>query len=163
MKQLSETIIEHVNNVSDAIKGGVIMACFLVTAAEAAVVTVVAQRMKHSEQNAVKPVKLDGKNSVEAVEAETSIPMSRKLMWLSYLLWGGAVLLAFEHLWHGEVVPWFPFLTAMSDPGDTAEMLHEMSTVGVSMAVMVTAAWGCMLAAVNSIMKRTVAAVKSAA
>lgn len=139
------------------------MACFLVTAAEAVVVTAVAQSMKRSEQNAVKPVKLDDKNSIEAVETETSIPMSRKLMWLSYLLWGGAVLLAFEHLWHGEVVPWFPFLTAMSDPGDTAEMLHEMSTVGVSMAVMVTAAWGCMVAAVNSIMKRTVAAVKSAA
>lgn len=139
------------------------MACFLVTAAEAVVVTAVAQSMKRSEQNAVKSVKLEGKNTMEAVKEETAIPMSRKLMWLSYLLWGGAVLLAFEHLWHGEVVPWFPFLTAMSDPGDTAEMLHEMSTVGVSMAVMVTAAWGCMVAAVNSIMKRTVAAVKSAA
>lgn len=160
---MSETIIEHVDNVSHAIKGGVIMACFLVTAAEAVVVTAVAQSMKRSEQNAVKSVKLEGKNTMEAVKEETAIPMSRKLMWLSYLLWGGAVLLAFEHLWHGEVVPWFPFLTAMSDPGDTAEMLHEMSTVGVSMAVMVTAAWGCMVAAVNSIMKRTVAAVKSAA
>lgn len=139
------------------------MACFLVTAAEAVVVTVVAQSIKRSEQNSTKPVKLDNQNSIEAASEEVSIPMSRKLMWLSYLLWGGALLLAFEHIWHGEVVPWFPFLTAAADPGDTAEMLHEMSTVGISMALMVTAVWGCMVAAVNSIMKRAAAAVKTAA
>ena len=60
---------------------------------------------------------------------------------MTNLLWGGSALLAFEHLWHGEVVPWFPFLTAMSDPADKAEMLYEMSTVGVTMAVLITLVW----------------------
>ena len=50
--------------------------------------------------------------------------------------------MAFEHFWHGEIQPFFPFLTAASNPADTAEMLHEMSTVGVSMAVLVTLVWG---------------------
>ena len=69
------------------------------------------------------------------------MPFSRKLRWLSNLLWGGSLLLAFEHVWHGEVVPWVPFLTAAGNPADTAVMLHEMSTVGVTMAVLVTAVW----------------------
>ena len=61
--------------------------------------------------------------------------------WLTNLLWGGSFLLAFEHVWHGEVTPWFPFLTAASNPEDAAEMLHEMATVGVTMAVFCTVAW----------------------
>ena len=73
------------------------------------------------------------------------------------MLFGGAVLLAFEHVWHGEVVPWFPFLTAMNDPADAAEMLHEMATVGVSMAVLVTLVWIGMCIAADAIVKRTAA------
>lgn len=138
------------------------MACFLVTAAEAVVVTAVAQSMKKSEQKAIAPVKVEGAKHMEDENGEVTIPMSRKLMWLSYLLWGGAFLLAFEHVWHGEVVPWFPFLTAASSPQDTAEMLHEMSTVGVTMAVIVTAAWGAMVAAINSMLKKMNTAVKAA-
>ncbi|MBO4513689.1 MAG: hypothetical protein J5746_13080, partial [Victivallales bacterium] len=53
-------------------------------------------------------------------------------------------LLTFEHVWHGEVIPTFPFLTAVKN-GETAEMLQEMGTNGVAMAVLVTAVWGCML------------------
>ena len=121
------------------------MACFLVSAAEAVVVTAVEkQQEKKEESHAEKSSK------TEAV----TIPMSRKLKWLTWLLWGGAVLLAFEHIWHGEVVPWFPFLTAMSDPGDAAEMFHEMATVGVSMAVLITAIWFAMCKVADSIVKR---------
>ena len=50
-------------------------------------------------------------------------------------------MLAFEHLWHGEIVPWFPFLTAAGNPEDMSEVLHEMSTVGVTMALLVTFIW----------------------
>ena len=75
-------------------------------------------------------------------------------MLLTYLLWGGAFLLCFEHIWHGEVVPWFPFLTAMNDPGDAAEMFHEMATVGVTMAVIVTVVWAVMIAVIDRILKR---------
>ena len=71
--------------------------------------------------------------------------------WLNYMLWGGAILLAFEHVWHGEVTPWFPFLTAMSDPQDASEMFHEMATVGVSMSVLVTGIWAVMCAAADAI------------
>lgn len=61
------------------------------------------------------------------------------------MLWGGAILLCLEHIWHGEVVFYPPFLTAMSDAADTAVMLHEMSAVGVSMALLVTAVWVVMV------------------
>lgn len=138
------------------------MACFLVTAAEAVVVTAVAQSIKKSERKAIAPVKVEGAKNIEDENGEVAIPMSRKLMWLSYFLWGGALLLAFEHVWHGEVVPWFPFLTAAASPQDTAEMLHEMSTIGVSMAVIVTAVWGVMVATINSMMKKMNRAVKAA-
>lgn len=60
------------------------------------------------------------------------------------MLWGGSGLLAFEHIWHGEVSPAFPFLTAVSE-GQTSEMLSEMGTAGVAMSVMVTAVWGVMV------------------
>jgi len=36
-----------------------------------------------------------------------------KLSLLNALLWGGVILLAVEHVWHGEVTPWPPYLTAM--------------------------------------------------
>ena len=90
----------------------------------------------------------------KALETQEKTAFSRKLMWLSYMLWGGAVLLMFEHVWHGEVVAWFPFLAAMADPADTAEMLHEMATAGVLMAVLVTAVWAVMLVVTSAIEKR---------
>ncbi len=127
------------------------MACFLVPAAEAVVTTVAAKVMKSKEVNPeTVQVQLDG---VEFVEAE-KIPFSRKLGWLNKLLWGGSGLLAFEHVWHGEVAPWFPFLTAASNPADAAKMLHEMSTVGVTMAVLVTAVWAGMLVVSSVIEKK---------
>ena len=73
---------------------------------------------------------------------EQKFTWSRKLFLLSGLLWGGILLLAFEHLWHGEVTLFAPFLTAMSNPEDKAVMLHEMATVGVTMSAVVTAVWG---------------------
>ena len=131
------------------------MACFLVGGAEAIVVTVVAQVLKKSEEKKELAVRSKGgEKAVDALRETQGIPWSRKLMWLAYFLWGGAFLLAYEHVWHGEVVPWFPFLTAMNDPGDTAEMLHEMSTVGVTMAVIVTVVWALLCVAADIIVKR---------
>ncbi len=72
------------------------------------------------------------------------------------MLWGGSALLAFEHIWHGEVTPWFPFLTAASNPADAMEMLFEMSTSGVAMAALVTAVWVGMVLAANNIEKAPV-------
>ncbi len=119
------------------------MACFLVPAGEGVVTEIVKKVEAKKEQN-----------GTSTHSDATKIPFSRKLSWLSKLLWGGSILLAFEHLWHGEVVPFFPFLTAMSDPADKAEMLHEMSTVGVSMAVLITAIWIAMCITADIIVKR---------
>ena len=104
------------------------MACFTVPVAEAVVTTLAAKMLASRE-----PKGNDGKTR-----------FSTKLGWLNKMLWGGSVLLAFEHVWHGEVIPTFPFLTAVKD-GETAEMLREMATNGVGMALLVTAIWGCML------------------
>ena len=112
------------------------MACFLVSAAEAAVVTAASKLLEKRERK-----ELASSGVVEAHK----IPFSRKLRWLSNLQWGGSALLVFEHLWHGEIVPWAPFLTAMSDRAATGEMLREMATVGVAMAALTTAVWVGML------------------
>lgn len=132
------------------------MACFIVPAVEAIVVTSVALMMKKKENTAltadVSPLKARSDRAAQ----ETAVPTvsrSRKLMWLAKLLWGGVVLLAFEHIWHGEVVPWFPFLTAMSDPVSKSEMLYEMGTAGVTMAVLVTAVWVGMVLVSNALAK----------
>ena len=111
------------------------MACFLVPTAEAIVVTAATQAVKMNEEK-----KAAARPAADEAPVQEGIPFSRKLKWLCTMLWGGALLLAFEHLWHGEVTPWFPFLTAAKDPADTAEMLSEMSTVGVSMIWMMS--WG---------------------
>jgi hypothetical protein len=132
------------------------MACFLVPAAEAVITTIATKAMKSKEKAPeTVEVQFDGTN----FEAAEKIPFSGKLKWLNNLLWGGSALLAFEHIWHGEVVPWFPFLTAASDPADTAEMLHEMSTIGVTMAVLVTAVWLGMVAVSSVIEKRALKAM----
>ena len=128
------------------------MACFLVSTAEAIVVTAAAKIMKNREMSE-ESRKLE-KNAAIETKQEKKLPWSKKLSILASLLWGGAFLLCYEHIWHGEVVPWFPFLTAMSDPGDTAEMLHEMSTIGVTMAVIVTVTWAVMMFAADRIMAR---------
>ena len=135
------------------------MACFVVSAVEAVITTVAAKIIEKNERAPkTVEVKLDG----EHVEAVSKIPFSRKLKWLSRLLWGGSALLAFEHIWHGEVVPYFPFLTAMDDPADTAEMLHEMATTGVAMAGLVTAVWVCMLIVAHFIEKKAVKEAQTA-
>ena len=113
------------------------MACFLVPTAEAIVTTVIAKTAK--DEKDYTDVNID--TGIEVSEKPVKMSFVRKLRWLSNMLWGGAVLLCFEHLWHGEVVPFPPFLTAASDPADTAVMLHEMSTVGVCMALLITAVW----------------------
>ncbi|MCR5042502.1 MAG: hypothetical protein K6C36_10455 [Clostridia bacterium] len=126
------------------------MACFLVPAAEAIVATVAVKVLEKKEEAPVR----SGLGLAQEHDLSQKTPFSRKLKWLRNLLWGGCLLLAFEHLWHGEIVPWFPFLTAASDPAETASMLHEMATVGVAMAVSVTAVWLVMLAVSTLIEKR---------
>ncbi len=106
------------------------MACFLVPGAEAVVTTAV--------QKAI------GKERAERL----------KLGWLNTMLWGGVLLLAIEHIWHGEVVPWPPFLTAMKNPADIPAMLHEMALVGGAMSIAITLVWAVMVAVANALKER---------
>ena len=114
------------------------MACVIVPAAEAVVTTIATKVIESKEKKSGITETHDESKETGTIE---KIPFSRKLKWLNNLLWGGSVLLIFEHIWHGEIVPWFPFLTAASNPADTSEMLHEMATTGVTMALLVTAVW----------------------
>lgn len=113
------------------------MACFMVPMAEALVATAVSKVIKRKEEQ----------KEIQEIEGGLIKDTGSCHGWphhikrLSNFLWGGSGLLAFEHLWHGEIVPYFPFLTATNNPADFAKMLHEMSTVGVTMAVVVTLFW----------------------
>jgi hypothetical protein len=114
------------------------MACFLVPVGEA-VLTTVAQKVVESRER--KAVGQGEKKAGGVGAAGTGVKWSQRLGWLNKMLWGGSILLALEHVWHGEVVPWPPFLTAMETPGEVGPMLHEMATYGVTMAVVVTVVW----------------------
>ncbi len=109
------------------------MACFLVPTTEAIVTTVV----KKSADKSADKKKIEIKN-----------PFLKRLNWLNNMLWGGSALLAFEHVWHGEIVPWAPFLT------NGVSAVREMATTGVTMAVAVTAVWAGIVAVTNSMAKR---------
>lgn len=127
------------------------MACFVVPAAEAVVATLAQKSAKAGEVK-----EKEAQSSVDGFTAAESdkIPFSRKLKWLTNLLWGGSALLAFEHVWHGEVIPAFPFLTAVQNAESAKGMLMEMATTGVSMTVAVTAIWLGMLGVVSAIEKK---------
>lgn len=118
------------------------MACFIVPGTEAIVSTIVTKAIEKKEAKKEKITNVESEE--RPVHAKSSLV--QKMKWLNSMLWGGSALLAFEHVWHGEVVPFFPFLTAASNPADAAEMLHEMGTTGVAMAALVTLVWGCMAA-----------------
>ncbi|SDM36825.1 hypothetical protein [Lachnospira pectinoschiza] len=121
------------------------MACFLVPTAGAVAAGVASKVAKKNEKQ---------DNKEKSSEQIQAIPVSRKLSWLVKMLLGGAVLLAFEHVWHGEVVPFFPFLTAMEDSASMADMFHEMATVGVTMTGIILVVWIGMLAVVSAMEKK---------
>ena len=111
------------------------MACFIVPGTEAIITTIATKVIKSREVEEAKKLHSDAREN-----DFTKIKFSQKLGWLNKLLWGGSTLLAFEHLWHGEIIPSFPFLTAVQN-GETANMLAEMSSNGVMMSVLITTIW----------------------
>lgn len=118
------------------------MACVIVPATEAIVTTIATKIIKKKEGDT-------------KVSESSHISLSRKMGWLNNMLWGGSALLAFEHIWHGEIEPFFPFLTAANDPEALAVAMHEMATSGTAMAAIVTLAWGGIVAAVSAIQRRS--------
>lgn len=134
------------------------MACFLAPAAEAVVTTALQYHYKKKETQNTLP---DKECSKDNSPVKTKTTFSQKLSWLNTMLWGGSFLLAIEHIWHGEVVPWFPFLTAMNNPEDIQPMLMEIATVGTSMAVFITGIWTVMVLTYHFLEKKTAAAFLS--
>lgn len=124
------------------------MACFTAVAVEAVAATVVKKHIQKKEQTALAA-------GLPTAESRGKISWSRKLSWLTNLLWGGVFLLIIEHMWHGEVVPWFPFLTAIGDPADTLAMLREIATVGTAMCLVVTAVWYIATVVADAVVSRS--------
>ena len=103
------------------------MACFIAALAESAVAYGVKKACEHRG-------------------TERSLVWEKRIGTLITMLLGGSFLLMIEHVWHGEITATFPFLTAMRSPEDTATMIHEILTVGVSMDVALTVSWAVWVA-----------------
>lgn len=120
------------------------MACFLVSATVGIGTAVARHIVKHHENK----LELEGRVQVPE-KFGSDVRWSKKLGYLELTLFSGSFVLALEHILHGEVVPFPPFLTAASDPADTAEMLTEMGTVGVAMLAILVVAWAVGVAIVD--------------
>ena len=114
------------------------MACFVVSAVAAVGVGAAKYIVRHHEK----------KNELKVAEPKeykfgSEVKVSKKLGYLELALWSGSFVLAGEHLLHGEVTPYPPFLTAAGEgPEAVSEMLTEMGTVGVAMLLTLVLAWG---------------------
>ena len=99
------------------------------------------------------------RRTVAHQESSETISWATKLGWLEKLSFGGCALLAFEHIWHGEIIFQFPFLTGVRD-GNIAEVLREIATVGGAMTALILAVWIGMLIVSSVIVKRKPATVQ---
>ena len=82
-------------------------------------------------------------------------PFIARLPWLVNMALGGSFLLAIEHIYHDEIILTPPFLTAAKEgPEAMSAMFHEMATVGVSMAVLLTVVWVGMVVVSDFVLKR---------
>jgi len=82
------------------------------------------------------------------------IPENLKIGWLNIMVWGGVIMLAVEHIAHGEIVLFPPFLTAMQTPAEIPIMLQEMATIGGSMTVALVSIWLAMVFVYQKINQR---------
>ena len=112
------------------------MACFTVTAAAGIGVAVARHIVKHHEK---KLASLGQEPKIERFGSD--VKWSKKLGALELTLFSGSFVLALEHIMHGEVVPYPPFLTAMRSAESTAEMFEEIGTVGIGMLGALLVAW----------------------
>lgn len=112
------------------------MACFVVSAAAGVGVAIARHAVKHSEK---KKENAGIAPKIEKFGSDTK--WSKKLAYLELMLFAGSFILAIEHIIHGEIVPFPPFFTAISEGGEI-EMLKEMGTIGVAMLGILVAVWG---------------------
>jgi len=69
------------------------------------------------------------------------VPKNVHINWLITMIFGGALALAVEHIAHKEIIPVFPFLSAMANPHDFMIMLEEMALVGIPMTFALIFVW----------------------
>lgn len=117
------------------------MACFTVPLTEAIITTIIKKR---ADKKATR------------LHMEITNSFIKRMNWLNHMLWGGSALLAFEHIWHGEVTSWFPFFINTANPEEAAVMLNEIATTGVTMAFLVTSVWAVIVLVANSMEKRAI-------
>lgn len=106
------------------------MACFIVPLAQAVATTLYRRRVEKTA----------------SASGTSSIITTQSLNRLELMLWGGSAMLIVDHIINGELMPVFPFFSALLTEGGTLTMLREMLTVGVPMSLLVTAIWGVMTA-----------------
>lgn len=116
------------------------MACVVVSTAAAIIAGGAKYIVRHHENKTIKS------NDYTKIESNTTkfgshLKLSKKLGILELALFVGSFILAIEHIIHGEIVPYFPFLTALGDTGSALTMFKEMATVGVSMTLAIVFAW----------------------
>ena len=113
------------------------MACFVVSAVAAIGVGAAKYVVKHHEKKNELTI-----NEPKEYKFGSEVKWSKKLAYLELMLWSGSFVLAGEHVLHGEVSPYPPFLTAAGEgPEAVSEMLTEMGTVGVVMLAALVATW----------------------
>ena len=79
-------------------------------------------------------------------------PKQWHIGWLNTMIFGAVVAFGVEHYINREIVPWPPFLTAMSSPAATAAMVTEMVTVGIPMTLALVFAWVAMVVFYEKVM-----------
>lgn len=109
------------------------MACFAAPAAVAVVTTVVRKAVQKNEAAALE--------HTDTATPQVNGKWTRRLGWLNTMLWGGTALLALEHIWHGELVPWPPFLTAVQSADQVGPMLREIAVYGGTMTAAILVIW----------------------
>jgi len=80
---------------------------------------------------------------------KNKVPENLKIGWLNIMILGGALMLAIEHIAHGEIILTPPFLTAMQTPSEIPVMLEEMAVVGGTMTIAIVSIWAIMVYVYN--------------
>ena len=107
------------------------MACFIVPLAQAVATTLYRRNLER--KNSLAPVG----ERVPDLSGGKGAALQR----LELMLWGGSAMLIVDHIISGELMPVFPFFSALLVEGGALTMLREMLTVGVPMSLLVTGIW----------------------
>ncbi len=78
-----------------------------------------------------------------------AFPKRWNIQWLNAILWGAVLMLMVEHVAHGEITPYPPFLTV-----GILEVLPEMLSVGVPMTILSAGLWASLVTTNELVMRK---------